>query len=454
MESSFKRVHLEAYKNRCLEWLNLPSFSWRFLRLAFINVLSNLMVPIAGLLSITFLGHLEDIHHLAGVTLATIIFNYLYRALGFLRTSTTGITAQGMGRKDSQEVLLVLLKNGLLALSLGLIILVLQYPLRWIGFNLVTAAPLVKASAQSYYDMRILGAPAVLLNFVLIGWFLGKEQSGKVLWLSLVGNGANVILDYLLIIRWGLESGGAGLATSLSQIVMCLMGLFLVIKEINWPEFKQVIQQLSFEQWKGNLMLNRDLFIRTFILLSAFSLFTNVSSAMGTLVLAENSVLLQVFSLVVYFIDGLAFATESLAGNFKGQGSKKQLIPLLKFSGGISFTLALVSVFILISFPQTLFGLLTNHQEIFPYLQSHVIWLLPVLGFGSIAFILDGYFIGLAEGVMLRNTALGSTFIGFVPVATIAWHYNNSNLLWLALSLFMATRVILLGLKIPQTLKN
>ena len=347
-----------------------------------------------------------------------------------------------------------MLKNGLLAIGLGLILLVLQYPLRWVGFHLVSAAPIVKASAQAYYDTRIIGAPAVLLNFVLIGWFLGKEQSGKVLWLSLIGNGANVILDYLFIIRWGLESAGAGLATSLSQIIMCLIGLFLVVKDIDWQEVKQVRQRLSFEQWKDNLMLNRDLFIRTLILLSALSLFTNVSSSMGTLVLAENSVLLQVFSLVVYFIDGVAFATESLAGNFKGQGTKKQLIPLLKFSGILSFIFALVAVSILILFPQTLFGLLTNHQEIFPYLKSHVIWLLPVLGFGSIAFILDGYFIGLAEGVMLRNTAFGATFVGFVPVAIIAWHYNDSNLLWLALSLFMVTRVILLGLKVPKTLEN
>ena len=175
---------------------------------------------------------------------------------------------------------------------------------------------------------------------------------------------------------------------------------------------------------------------------------------MGTLVLAENSVLLQIFSLVVYFIDGVAFATESLAGNFKGQGMKKQLIPLLKFSGILGFIFALLAVSIIILFPQTLFGLLTNHQEIFPYLNDHVIWLLPVLGFGSIAFILDGYFIGLAEGVLLRNAAFGATFIGFAPVAVIAWHYKNSNLLWLALSLFMVARVILLALKVPKTLSN
>ena len=115
---------------------------------------------------------------------------------------------------------------------------------------------------------------------------------------------------------------------------------------------------------------------------------------------------------------------------------------------------AVSAVSIIIIFPQTLFGLLTNHQEIFTALNAHVIWLLPVLSFGSVAFILDGYFIGLAEGVMLRNTALGATCVGFVPVATIAWHYKDSNLLWLALSLFMVARVILLGLKVPKTLEN
>lgn len=234
---------------------------------------------------------------------------------------------------------------------------------------------------------------------------------------------------------------------------MCFVGLILVAKETSWTEIKKVTHLLSFENCQGNLMLNRDLFIRTLVLLSAFSLFTTVSSAMGTLVLAENAVLLQVFSLAVYLIDGLAFATESLAGNFKGQGTSKQFMPLLKLAGTISIVIGLGFACLFILFPETLFGLLTNHQELFPYLTSSVVWLLPILGFGSIAFILDGYFIGLAEGVMLRNTALGSTFFGFVPLAVVAWEYDSHHLLWLALACFMATRVILLGLKVPQTLK-
>nr|WP_241392546.1 guanitoxin biosynthesis MATE family efflux transporter GntT [Rippkaea orientalis] len=454
MESRLKMQFLWFNRKLLIESLNLPSFFDRFLRLAFINILSNLMVPLAGLLSVAFLGHLGEIRHLAGVTLATIIFNYLYRALGFLRIATTGITAQAEGRDARDDVLLALLRNGLLALILGLGILLLQYPLGIIGFSLLSAAPMVKSSALAYYDTRILGAPAVLLNFVLIGWFLGREKSGKVLLMSIVGNGANIVLDYLLIIHLGLESGGAGLATSISQLLMCLVGLILVCREVKLQEIVKVSEQLKLSAFNNTLILNRDLFIRTLVFLSAFSLFTNLSALMGTETLAENAVLLQVFSLVVYLIDGLAFATESLAGNFKGQEATENFLPLLKLAGTIGFIFGLSSATAFILFPEPLFTLLTNHQELFSYLNSHVFWLLPVLGFGSIAFILDGYFLGLAEGRLIRNTALISTFVGFIPLAIIAWQCHNSSWLWLALSCFMLTRAVLLSLQVPKTLKH
>ncbi len=454
MESQLKKTAPWLNHNSFLHYFNIPPFFNRFLRLALINILSNLMVPLAGLLSVAFLGHLQAIHHLAGVTLATIVFNYLYRALGFLRMGTTGVTAQAVGRDAKDDVLLALLRNGLLALALGLGILLLQYPLRVVGFSLLSAAPMVKASAQGYYDARILGAPAVFLNFVLIGWFLGREQSGKVLLMSIVGNGANIVFDYLLIVRWGLESGGAGLATSMSQILMALVGIIFVLKEVKLSDVIKVSKRLKPSAFRNTLTLNRDLFIRTLVLLSAFSLFTNLSAAMGTETLAENAVLLQIFSLAVYLIDGLAFATESLAGNFKGKAAKQDLQPLLKLAGTIGLSVGLISATAFILFPEPLFTLLTNHQEIFPSLNAHVYWLLPVLVFGSIAFILDGYFLGLAEGVMLRNTALSSTFLGFVPLAVMAWQLNDSDLLWLALTCFMVFRSILLGFKVPQTLKG
>jgi MATE family multidrug resistance protein len=160
----------------------------RFLRLAFINVTSSITEPLAGIISLAFLGHLTSIDHLAGVTLSTTLFNYTYCIVYFLRMGTTEVTAQAVGRDDTEEMLLVVLRNGLIALGIGGLLLLLQYPLQQFWFGIMSATPFVKASGIDYFNARIWGAPAVVVNFVLIGWFLGREMSGVVLLMTLVGN--------------------------------------------------------------------------------------------------------------------------------------------------------------------------------------------------------------------------------------------------------------------------
>ena len=144
------------------------NFQRRFLRLAIANIISNLMVSLAGLIDTAFLGHLAEIRHLAGVALATIIFTYIYWTFGFLRMATTGTTAQATGRNDANAVLLTLLRNSIIAVSIGLILIVLQYPLRELGFAILSAEPEVKNSAISYYNNLIWGAIPTLINFCLL----------------------------------------------------------------------------------------------------------------------------------------------------------------------------------------------------------------------------------------------------------------------------------------------
>lgn len=449
------------YLQKPFYWLNLefsPSRDGvirRFFRLASINILSNLTVPLAGLMSVAFLGHLSELRYLEGVTLSTILFNYLYRTLGFLRMSTTGVTAQAVGRGDDQAAWLAALRNAVLALGLGGAILLLQHPLKVLGFALLSAAPDVRAAAQAYYDARIWAAPATLFNFVLIGWFLGRERSGKVLLMSVVGNGTNLLLDYLMVTCWGWGSGGAGWATAAGQSLMCLVGIVLALREVPWQEIGKVGDRLfQPSALKEALALNRDLFIRTLTFLSTFSLFTNLSSALGPEVLAENALLLQAVTLAVYVIDGLAFATESLVGVFKGQGARDELLLLWRTARTTSLAIGLAVASLFVLFPTSLFGLLTNHSELMGSLNQSVFWLVPVLGFGSVAFLLDGYFLGLAEGATLRNAALIATLLVFAPLAFLAWQHLSSQLLWLGMSSFMAARAILLGLQVPRTLKE
>lgn len=431
-----------------------PNFRRQFFRLAIVNILSNLMVPLAGLIDVAFLGHLAEIRHLAGVALATILFNYIYWSFGFLRMGTTGTTAQAVGRQDYDEVWLTGGRNGLLAVAIALTLLVLQAPLREIGFALLSATPEVKAAGISYYNALIWGAPATLLNFVFIGWFLGRGEGMKVLLLSVVGNSSNVILNYLLIVQWGWASTGAGWATGLSQYLMLLVGTIVVSREVEWHRVKAIAPQLfNPAALKAAFILNTDILIRTFALVTTFSVFTNLSSALGTTVLATNTLLLQVISLAAYFIDGLAFATESFAGMFHAQGVSAKLVSLVKLSGVISLGFGLAFAIGAALFPVPLFSLLTNHADVLNRIGNFVWWLLPVLGFSSIAYMLDGYFLGLTQGRILRQSTLAAALLGFAPVAAIAWHSQSSQMLWLAMTSFMAARAISLAIHVPRSLK-
>jgi multidrug resistance protein, MATE family len=433
----------------------------RFFRLAVVNVISNLMVPLAGLVDVAFLGHLAEIRNLAGVALATVLFDYLYWTFGFLRMGTTGLTAQANGRGDQQAVVLTLLRNGFLALIIGFGIVLLQWPIQAVGFRILRAEPGVLSAGRAFYNALIWSAPATLINYVLIGWFLGREQSSKVLLLSIVSNILNIAFDYIFIVRWGWASIGAGSATALSQYLTLLVGLFL-LKFLSSPNdekdpvaWKMLLPQVfSLDTLTLGFALNRDLIIRTFAIISVFAAFTNLSAAFGTVILATNAILLQILTLGAYFVDGLAFATESLAGFFKGNGQTKTLSRLLYLAVVSSIVLGLAFAGVFNLFPILLLNLISDHPEIVNNALQYVFWLLPILGIGSVAYMLDGYLLGLTESTALRNGMLLAAGIGFCPIALVARNLHNTHLLWFALVVFMMARVFFLGIYVPQTLRN
>jgi multidrug resistance protein, MATE family len=341
----------------------------------------------------------------------------------------------------------------LLALVLGLVIFLLQVPLRSIGFTLLSATPEVKAAGQDYYNALIWGAPATLIGFVLVGWFLGRAQGRKVLVLSLISSGSNVVLNYWLIVRWGWGSAGAGWATTISQYLLLLVGVWLMAQELTKAQLKAIVPQLYDPvALKAAFTLNGEIMVRTLALVTTFAVFTNLSSLLGTTVLTANTVMLQVITFAAYFIDGIAFATESFAGLFHGQRATHSLLRLTQVAGGASLALGLLFASGFILFPDRLFGLLTNHQPVLDRLVQYVPWLLPVLGFGSLAYMLDGYFVGLTQGRVLRVASLLSSLLGFAPVAIVAWQLQSDHLLWLAMALFMAARMLTLGVRVPATL--
>lgn len=430
------------------------SFLPRFYRLATVSVLSNMMVPLAGLCDTAFLGHLTDIRHLAGIILASILFDYLYRILKFLRNSTNAMTAHAAGEDDPKGILLAGLQSGLIAIGIAFTILILQYPIQKLGFVILSGSPGVEASGIEYFNARIWGAPAVLLNFVLIGWFLGREKNSIVLIISLIANGSNVLLDYLMIYRWGWESMGAGLATALSQYLALLVGLIAVFTSISWQNFPNLATILDREALAGAIKLKGNILIRFLALISAYSIFTNLSAGMGTTLLTENGLLLQIALLSQFTVQGVGMTTQTLIGNFKGKGDTETMMPVMIVAMINGLLLALAFALLTLFFPDTIFGLLTNHQEVNQAITDYTIWLLPLLTFTAIAFMLEGYFIGLKAGAVLRNASLTAFGLVFTPLIIAAWYWQNVDLLWLSLTMYMVTLVLYLGIKMMQFQQN
>ncbi|MEO0838625.1 MAG: guanitoxin biosynthesis MATE family efflux transporter GntT [Cyanobacteria bacterium J06643_5] len=435
--------------------LKLParysSFLPRFYRLGTVSIISNMMVPLAGIVDTAFLGHLADIRYLAGVILASILFDYLYRILKFFRNSTNAITAEAVGQDDDKGIILALLRSALIAGFIGILILVLQYPIQKLGFAILTGSKDIENFGIDYFNARIWGSPAVLLNFVLIGWFLGREKNSLVLLISLVVNFSNIVLDYFTINQWGWGSTGAGFATAISQYLGLLVGLIGVSLSIPWKILPTVIKEVFDKQaLKASIALKGNILVRYLAMITAYSIFTNLSAAMGNEIVAENGLLLQIVLLSQFTVNGIGLTTQSLTGNFKGKGETEKMIPLLQISIFTGVLIAFVFASISILFPQIIFGLLTNHKDISESVFVYRDWLLPLLICGAIALMFEGYTVGLKQGNILRNSALIALGLGFIPVAILGWYFQNNHLLWLSLTSYMATLMIALGVQIPR----
>ncbi|GAA6614884.1 guanitoxin biosynthesis MATE family efflux transporter GntT [Scytonema sp. NUACC26] len=419
------------------------------------NILSNLMVPLATIFSTAFLGHLQEIHYLAGVALAGNLLSFLFLLLVSLRMGTTGLTAQAVGREDREEILLIGLRNSMLALWLGIALIILQYPLQILGLAWINADPDVIAAAINYFNAYIWGSPAILINLVLLGWFLGREKNGTVLLLSFMSSAVNIALDYLLVVQWNYASTGAGISATISQYLILLLGLILVFQEVSWQEVRALAGKIwQPEALKSTFTLNNNIFINNLIFFLAMVIFNYQGVGLGTTTYTENALLLEIVYLNAFLAEGVGFGVETLSGNSTGKGTDEQLAPLVSIAVVTSLLMGIALAGFAILFPNTLFGLFTNHSEVTELVSIYVFWLLPILGLTSIAFVLEAYFLGLTEGETVRNVSLVAFVIGFAPTIFTAYHFHSNHILWLALCLFLAARIVGFGVHLPRTFKT
>ncbi|MEM6629202.1 MAG: MATE family efflux transporter [Bacteroidota bacterium] len=415
----------------------------QILRLAIPNILSNLTVPLLGMVDTALMGRMDSEIYLGAIALGGILFNFIYWGFGFLRMGTTGLTAQAHGRSNSTECRALLGRSLSIALIAGILLIILQVFIERLGFFLLTADSEVKSLGRSYYYIRIYAAPATIGLYALTGWFLGMQNARFPLWIALCVNLLNIVFNAYFVLERNMGVEGVAWGTVLAQYIGFVFALHLLRRG-----FPAYTQRISFaDVWESQALLqffrvNSDIFLRTLCLIGSFGAFVSFSGELGTLILAANQVLLQYFHLLSYGVDGFAYAAESLTGKFKGAEDSsmlRQTVGYLQYWAlgiGIGFALlfAVSGNFFLVLF--------TDQESILQLASTYLPWLVGLSLLGALAFMWDGIFIGLTETRAMRNTMIGSTFLIFLPIAYFGKAYWGNHALWLAMLVFVGARAL------------
>lgn len=418
------------------------------LNLALPNILSNISIPLVGMVDLALMGHMNSELYLNAIAIGGSIFSFVYMSFGFLRMSTTGFVAQAHGRKNSVEELLVFIRSLLLAFTIAFVLLVFQIPIGKLAVMLLGANERINTEALEYFHIRIFAAPATLGLYAIVGWFIGRQDTITPLILALIINIGNVLFNLYFVFVLGFKSDGVAWGTLIAQYTGFFIGLAILIKRSrnHWNKISKKAILLSSEL-KLFFNVNRDIFIRTILLVISLTFFTAASARMGEEILSVNTLLFQFFLFFSYFIDGFANAAEALVGKYWGnkdfQSMKPMIYRVFIWGGGISILFSAI-YFV---FGNHILKLLTDIPSVINASKPYMFWIgiLPLLAFA--AFVWDGVYVGATAAKAMRNSMIISTLLVYLPLYFILNSFFGNHGLWMAFLGFLLSRGLFLHLK-------
>ena len=420
---------------------NREGLNRSILRLAIPNIISNITVPLLGLVDMMLMGHLDSVAYIGAIGLGGTIFSVLYSIFSFMRAGTTGFTAQAYGGNDPQEISYAFYRSMGIALIATVLVLSLQRPIEWIAMQLLNGSNEVLAYTSEYYRVRIWAAPAVLSLYTFNGWYIGMQNTTIPMVIAILINVVNIGLSVLFVNVFHMGVTGVALGTVIAQYTGLLTALvFMLVKYRRYliPLEKRILLQA--DKLKRFFKVNADFMIRSILLVLTIAFFTNQSAKLGDDILAVNMILMQFFYIFSYFTDGFAYAGEALVGRFVGAHDvvnlKKTVKYLLLWGLGLSIPFTLLYW----AFPETFIHWISDRPEVALQARPYHLYmiLIPVITFA--AFIWDGIYIGATAAREIRNTMIIASLLVFLP----AWYflmpvYGNHGL-WVAFLLFMVAR--------------
>ena len=431
--------------NTPVEWhLKVWSLSWPM-------ILANLTLPLVGAVDTAVMGRLPDAAYVGAVALGSTIMNAIYWMYGFLRMSTTGLTAQALGARQIDELAAIAIRAFAVALVLGGLLIVLQKPLGAFLFWLFEASQAVESQAAGYFYIRIWGTPAVLLYIVGLGALFGLQRMGAALIVGILFSGTNIVLDlwFVLGLGWGVE--GVAIGTVISEWLAAALSMAATmhaLKRSGWRGARPP-NLWNRRRLAGLTNVSANLIVRTFFVQLPFFMLTALSAYLGDLVLAANAVLMQFFHIMAYGLDGFAHTAETLAGHAFGANDPRRLRRAGAYCSMWAGLIALMVSLAYMIWGTDIIALLTLLPEVRAVAADYLPWVAALPLVGVWAFMLDGIFIGTTRTRELRNSMFVAASV-YLAVVWLSLEPMQNHGIWLSMTVFMAVRSVLLGSLYPR----
>ena len=410
----------------------------QILKIALPAIVTNITVPLLGLVDTAIVGHMGSAAYIGAIAVGSMIFNLVYWVFGFLRMGTSGMTAQARGRRDFSEVTRLLVRSGWVSLSIALLIVVLQWPVREGMLWFIGPSDDVRPLAVTYFNIVVWGAPAMLGLYSLSGWFIGMQNTRIPMFVSIMQNVVNILASLTFVYGMGMKVEGVALGTVVAQYAGCLVALWFL-----WRYYRKVLRLRGQSSHLSPLISyfssNRDIFLRTLCLVAVNLYFTSAGARQGATILAVNTLLMQLYLLFSYILDGFAFAGEALGGKYWGAKDMDAYNDVVRrlFGWGALMTILFTVVYVIGGTP--FLHLLTDEPQVVEASQTYVWWAYLIPAAGVAAFIWDGLFIGTTQTRgMLVSSAVAA--LVFFVTATITIGIMGNHGLWLAMILYLLIR--------------
>lgn len=415
----------------------------RILQIAVPSIISNITVPLLGLIDVTIVGHLGAAAYIGAIAVGGMLFNIIYWIFGFLRMGTSGMTSQAYGKHDLDEVARLLLRSVGVGLLIAIILVTLQYPIRKLAFTFIQTTEEVERLATLYFRICIWGAPAMLGLYGFAGWFIGMQNSRFPMYIAITQNIVNIAASLCFVYLFHMKVAGVAWGTLTAQYAGFLMALLLwrryyggLKKHVAWHEVLKKEAMLRFFQ------VNRDIFLRTLCLVIVTLFFTSAGAAQGEIVLAVNTLRMQLFTLFSYIMDGFAYSGEALVGKYVGANNQPALYRTVRqlFIWGVGLSTGFTLLYFFGG--KSFLGLLTNEISVIREAENYFYWVLAIPLTGFAAFLWDGIFIGAtATRQMFYSMLVASGSFFLVYYSLHEWMGNHA--LWLAFIVYLSLRGIM-----------